>query len=79
MTANYMLCCFQKEVDSMNNKEIRTTAKNHGVKMWQIAEALGIQDSALSRRMRHELPDDERKQIIEIIENIAQQRKAVIA
>lgn len=61
----------------MYNKEIRTTAKAHGVKMWQIAEALGIQDSALSRRMRHELPDDERKQIIGIIENIAQQRKAV--
>ena len=61
----------------MYNKEIRVTAKVHGVKMWQIAEALGIQDSALSRRMRHELPDDERKQIIGIIENIAQQRKAV--
>lgn len=61
----------------MYNKEIRVTAKAYGVKMWQIAEALGIQDSALSRRMRHELPDDERKQIIGIIENIAQQRKAV--
>lgn len=60
----------------MYNKEIRVTAKAYGVKMWQIAEALGIQDSALSRRMRHELPD-ERKQIIGIIENIAEQRKAV--
>lgn len=59
----------------MNNKDIRAAAKNNGVKMWQIAEALNIQDSALSRKMRHELPDEERTQILEVIHRIANHKK----
>ena len=58
----------------MPNTDIKNLAKSNGVKLWQIADALHIQDSALSRKMRYELPDKERMQIIEIIHRISEQR-----
>ena len=55
----------------MNNVEIRTEAKRRGVKMWMIAEELAIQDSALSRKLRHELPAAEKANILEIINRLS--------
>lgn len=55
----------------MNNVEIRTEAKRRGVKMWMIAEELSIQDSALSRKLRHELPNAEKENILEIINRLS--------
>lgn len=57
----------------MNNEEIRTAVKRSRVRMWQIAEAMQIQDSALSRKLRHELPDAEREKIMEIIEKLSKE------
>ena len=47
----------------MKNKAIRDAAKNYGVKLWELAEALGINDGNLSRKLRHELPDEEQAEI----------------
>jgi len=46
--------------------------KKSGVRFWRIAEELGIQDSALSRKLRKELPDEERDQILSIIRELSQ-------
>ena len=54
----------------MPNNDIRLRAAGAGVKLWQIAERLGITDSSFSRRLRHELADDEKARIISIIEQI---------
>ena len=51
----------------MRNQEIRTAVKRSGVRMWQVAEALGIADTTLSKRLRKELPDNERENILEVI------------
>lgn len=58
----------------MPNTDIKILAKSHRVKMWQIADALHIQDSALSRKMRYELSEGERAQIVEIIYSLSKQR-----
>lgn len=55
----------------MENIEIRSSAKNKGVKLWQIAEVLHIQDSAFSRKLRHELSKDEKEKILAIIDDLA--------
>ena len=60
----------------MFNKEIRQAAKAKGVMLWQLAEALGIQDSGLSRKLRHELPDEEKEVMLRTIDNIAAGRQA---
>ena len=55
----------------MKNKDIREYAKRHGVKLWQIAEELNMYDSNFSRKLRHELPEETKRQIFEIIDNLA--------
>ncbi|WP_407383359.1 hypothetical protein [Ruminococcus sp.] len=53
------------------NKGIRDYAKLNGVKLWQIADRLGITDGNFSRKLRHELSDDDRQKIVDIIDEIA--------
>jgi hypothetical protein len=55
----------------MTNQEIRQTAKKSGVKLWQIADKLGINDGNLSRKLRHELTESERIEILNIIAELA--------
>lgn len=58
----------------MCNRDIRNMAGGCGVKLWQIADALGIADCSFSRKLRKELPDDEKQKISRIIENLAKAR-----
>ena len=37
------------------NMKIREEARNSGVRLWQIADALGIQESMFSKKLRKEL------------------------
>ena len=53
------------------NEKIRAAAKREGVKLWQIADRLGINDGNFSRRLRHELPPDETAKILALIDEIA--------
>lgn len=54
----------------MANREVRVAAMDAGVKMWRVAETLGMADSSLSRKLRHELPDEEKVKILDIIERL---------
>ena len=52
----------------MKNMDIRNLAKKNRVYLWQIAEALQIPDSSLSRKLRREwtaLEKDRFKKIIQ--------------
>lgn len=60
----------------MYNQEIRRKAKEKGVYLWQIAEKLGVCDMTLTRKLRHELPENEKTEILNIIESISASRKA---
>lgn len=55
----------------MKNIEIKKSIKEAGLFQWQIAEKLGIHESALSRKMRHELSEEEKCVILDIIEEIS--------
>lgn len=57
----------------MNNQDIRRTAAGVGVKLWQIAEALGIADCSLSRKLRRELPPEEKEKIFGIIRELSRE------
>lgn len=52
------------------NEDIRKTASMKGVKQWQIAEQLGMSESGLCRKMRHELSNDEKVKIYEAIDQV---------
>ena len=53
------------------NIEIRDSAKKNGVKLWMVAEALGMADSAFSKKLRHELAVDERERVLSVIDQLA--------
>jgi len=58
----------EKEVDLLNNCDIRSKAAASGVRLWQIAEELNIADCNFSRKLRKELPSEEKEKIFEIID-----------
>lgn len=49
------------------NIEIRNAAKSAGICLWQVAEKLGINDGNFSRKLRRELPSEEREKVLDII------------
>lgn len=53
------------------NQTIKEYAKVSGVKLWQVAEALGMQDSNFSKKLRHALTPTEEQRICEIIDMIS--------
>ena len=57
----------------MRNQDIRRAAAGSGVFLWQVADVMGIADSSLSRKMRKELPEDEKQKIFGIIEELAKE------
>lgn len=57
----------------MTNQDIRRTAAGAGVRLWQIAEALGIADCSLSRKLRRELPPEEKERIFGIIRELSKE------
>jgi len=59
---------------NMTNADIRIAAKKTGIKMWQIAERYGLHEGNFSRRLRHELPQEEKDKIFTIIDELAQVR-----
>lgn len=52
----------------MTNQIIRTALAENQLYLWQLAEALGISESALSRMLRRELPGDVLDNILHVIE-----------
>lgn len=57
------------------NTDIREYAKAKCIKLWQVAEQLHINDGNFSRKLRFELPQEEKAHIFAIIDELAQQKK----
>lgn len=57
------------------NEKLKVYAKEREVFLWQIAERLSLQDSNFSKKLRRELPEEERKRILRIIDEIAAERE----
>jgi len=57
----------------MMNQDIRLAATGAGVKLWQIAEKLGIADCNFSRKLRKELQKEEKEKIFGIIEELSKE------
>lgn len=58
------------------NEDIKSYAKLNKVKLWQIADALGITDTQLSRKLRYELEPDMKRKIMKLIDQIAVKKTA---
>ena len=58
----------------MANEVIRTTARQRGVFLWEVAEAIGTTDSGLSRKLRRELPKQQQNDLLSVVEKIAERK-----
>lgn len=56
------------------NEKIRAYAQKQKVKLWEIAERLGMQDSNFSKKLRRELNDDETERIIKAIDELVNEK-----
>lgn len=60
----------------MKNQDIRKAVQEAGLKLWQIAEKFGMQDSNFSRKLRHELSQTDKQRIYGIIEELKKEELA---
>jgi len=55
------------------NQDIRQAARRNGVRLWRIADRLGIHDSNLSRKMKERTAQRGETKNLRIIEEIAEE------
>ena len=60
------------------NNDIRETAKEKGVKLWEIADRLRISDPTMTRKLRKELTDREKVVYLDIIDQIAAEKENAV-
>ena len=59
---------------SMTNNEVRTVAREKGVPLWKVADAMRISEATLTRKLRHELTDHEKRDMLKLIESLRKER-----
>lgn len=52
------------------NLDVRECAKKAGVYLWQIAAAIGVSEPTFNRRMRVEMPDNEKEEVKKVISRL---------
>lgn len=58
----------------MSNLDIRLYAQTKGVRLWQIANKLGMNDGNFSRKLRFELSDKSKSEIKMIIDDLSKEQ-----
>lgn len=53
------------------NADIRAAAKEAGVSLWEIADALNVSEPTVTRMLRHELSDDRKRVLMTAIQTIS--------
>lgn len=52
------------------NQDVRKAVSDAGLKLWQVAMHYGVNDGNFSRKLRLELPPEEKQKIFAIIEKL---------
>ncbi len=55
----------------LSNRDLRKSAKDNGVALWQIADKLNISEPTMTRKLRRELPAVEKAKIMSIIDELS--------
>ena len=51
----------------MANQEIREEAKKRGVPLWARADRLGVSEATMTRMLRHELEEEQKRALLELV------------
>jgi hypothetical protein len=70
MSTTIYLMIRREKIMSITNEDIRLAVYDAGLKLWQIADKLKLNDGNFSRKLRHELSQEDKSRIISIIEGL---------
>lgn len=57
------------------NRDVRLAISDAGFYLWQVAETLGVTDSTFSKKLRREMPADEKDTVLRAVERMKEQRE----
>jgi len=60
----------ERQEHKMVNQEVREAAKAKNIQLWAVAEVLGISEASMTRKMRRELPEEEKQRILSLIDTL---------
>ena len=52
---------------------IEKSRKSRRYPAWRIADAIGVGEATMTRKLRHELPENEKKQLLNLIKQLARE------
>lgn len=59
---------------NLANLDIRKSIEKSGLRYWEVAEKLNLNDGNFSRKLRREFPPEEKDKIFKIIEELKNER-----
>lgn len=57
------------------NEKIRKKIEENHIRYWQVAYEYGIDDTAFSKKLRRELPEEEKEKINKIIDKLIKKKE----
>lgn len=54
----------------MSGAEIKENIKAAGLKLWQVAKEMGMNDGNFSRKLRNDFSDEDTEKVLSIIEKL---------
>lgn len=51
-----------------NNKKVRLTLMEQGVKYYELADLMGVSEATLGRKLRKEMPEEEQQRLVKLVE-----------
>lgn len=60
----------------MTNLDIRKVIADRRLRHYEVAHAIGISEFTFSRKLRQELPEDEKQRVLRIINELAREVKS---
>lgn len=52
------------------NEDIKNIAKENNIRLWRVAERLGVSDSNFSRMLRYKLSKEDKEKILDVIKEL---------
>lgn len=57
------------------NYDIRSECHKYNIKLWELAEWIGVSESTMTRKLRQELPSEQKDHILSMILKLAEHKE----
>ena len=64
-----------REAYQMLNQDFRAYAKEHKVRLWQIAKKMNVSEAYITRLLRNDLSEEKKESLMKIVDEIANEQQ----